>query len=67
MTRGGFTTIFMLLGFKGGVDGGVKSWELTSETNGNADELRALNFLSNNSEGSGILFTVIDDWGEFKI
>ena len=41
-----------------------ESWELTD---GNADELGGGNYVPNDYEGSGILVTVIDDWGEFKI
>ena len=36
MTLGGFITVFVAQGFKGGVDGGDESLELTD---GNADEL----------------------------
>ena len=64
MTRGGFTTVLVLLGFKGGVDGGDESWELTD---GNADELGGGNFVPHDSEGLWILVIVIDDWGEFRI
>ena len=58
MTLGGFTTVFVVKGFEGGVDGGYESWELTD---GNADELGGGNVVPDDSEGSGILVIVIDD------
>ena len=55
ITLGGFTTGFV--GFEGGVNGGHDNWELT---NGNANVLRGGNSFPNDSEGSGILVTVMD-------
>ena len=60
MTQGGFTTMFELLGLKEVVDGVVGSQELISEIDGNTDEFRAANVVSDDSEGSGIWVAVID-------
>ena len=48
----------LVQGFKGGVDGGDESWELTD---GNTDELGGGSVVPNDSEGSKILVTMIDD------
>ena len=55
MTLGGFTTGFV--GFERGVDGGDDNWELAE---GDGDELRGVNAILDDSEGSGILVTVMD-------
>ena len=58
MALGGFTTVFVIQGFKGGVNRGDASWELND---GNYDELGGGNVVPDDSKGSGILVTVIDD------
>ena len=61
ISLGGFTT--GLVGFEGGVNGGDDNWELTD---GNADELGGGNVVPDDSEGSGILVTVMAR-GEFRL